>query len=460
MAPVAEGEPAAAVDSAGSRAAATTASAPAAGGGALAPAAKQKTINRLLLGIFAAVLQHVLVLQSDVRLFKAAVGGNEAALSRALSASAALSSVIGLLVNQVGGKLSDSIGRKPFLLLGPLVNMCCASVNILKSDSISLLVSTRILKNVFTTFSGTVMSQAAFQDVATPEESAAIGPKVGIAIGSAVIFGPFVESWCLRLSGNDSRAAFKAIILVGALQMANALSGVSETLGKAALAKLDFESLSKAIGDFNPFGFVKLFRSKNALVRRLYTILTLQLCSDGKVTSDLCQMWCQNNLKWSPTMVRNFISSYGAATILAGECIQKPLLKKLSVFWYSTIGNLGVWLGLTLHGLAERGALMWGGLPFLLPGVNGANSHAVKALAFKHAQKDGFGNGELAAWTANVRTLAHSLDIFLLGMLYARCKERGLHPGAPWMVAGAICGLLPQLLLCNLGPRRLEYDQD
>ena len=49
--------------------------------------------------------------------------------ARSLAAVSGFMGVLGLFVNQIGGKLSDSIGRKPLFLLGPIVNTLCNFAN-------------------------------------------------------------------------------------------------------------------------------------------------------------------------------------------------------------------------------------------------------------------------------------------------------------------------------------------
>ena len=69
--------------------------------------------------------------------------------------------LIGLFVNQIGGKLSDSIGRKPLFLLGPIVNTLCNFANFkFGSRSLPLLIATKTLRLTFNTFSGSTMSRA------------------------------------------------------------------------------------------------------------------------------------------------------------------------------------------------------------------------------------------------------------------------------------------------------------
>uniref|UniRef100_A0A7S0AT86 Major facilitator superfamily (MFS) profile domain-containing protein n=1 Tax=Pyrodinium bahamense TaxID=73915 RepID=A0A7S0AT86_9DINO len=418
---------------------------------ALAPATKRTAVRVLTLGIFQAVLQHVLALQSEVTLFTHALGGDQAATARSLSVATGITGVAGLFLNQVGGKLSDSLGRKLFFLTGPLVNILAAAAVLQRSGSIAVLMLVRILKSIFTTFSGTVMCQAALADICSGQEMALVGTNVQVAVGLAVVLGPYLESAILKISKGDPRSPFKAVALFSIFQLLNNGLFLPETLvqkKRSTLAKF-FESLASV----NPFTFIRVYFGKSTVLKKLLTIQTLQYCADGKVTSDLFQMWSRNNLAWAASTSRDFVAFWGAAVTAGGAVVHPYLLRKLSTFTFSTVGNVCVWMGLTMHGILEKGISMWGAVPFLVPGVNGGSAHAIKALSLDIARSEGYGNGEFSAWANNMRALAQSVDTVLLGMWYARCKERGLYQGTAWFLAGFIGAGLPQLIIWGM-PRK------
>ena len=81
-------------------------------------ALKKSQLAPMLLHNFQGVVQHLITLQTEPMLMREVCNGNVAEASRLLGTSSGLVGVLGLLVNQVGGKLSDSFGRKRFFLLG------------------------------------------------------------------------------------------------------------------------------------------------------------------------------------------------------------------------------------------------------------------------------------------------------------------------------------------------------
>jgi len=426
--------------------------------GALSPSSKTLAIRCLIFGIFQSVLAHVLALQSEVTIFSEACGGNQALTARALASTTAIGGISGLFLNQIGGKLSDSLGRKVLFLSGPLMNIMAALAFINKSKNVGALLAARVVKSIFTTFSGTVMCQASLADITSGAEMAVISTRIQVAVGIAVILGPYIESILLKVGKGDPRTTFKALFAVSLFQMINNGLLLPETLN--ASKRKSIASFFQSLASFNPFAFVKVYLSEHAVLKKLLTIQTLQFCCDGKVTSDLFQMWSRNQLQWQFNTIRDFVVFWGAAVTAGAAKLHPYLLKKLSVFEFTTVGNLFVWAGLTIHGLAQKGWGMWVGVPFLIPGVNGGNAHAVKAMSVDLAVDAGYGNGEFSGWANNMRALAQSVDTVFLGMWYAMCVKRGYYVGSTWWIAGFIGGGLPQLLLMTMNKADLKKKEE
>lgn len=277
-----------------------------------------------------------------------------------------------------------------------------------------------------------------------------IQTRIQVAIGAAVIITPYIESALLKLSKGDPRVAYKALSLASLVQMLNYGILLPETLEPSR--RKSMRTFLTSLTSFNPFAFLKVYFGENNALKRILTIQTLQLCSDGKVTSDLRQLWSRNQLQWLRETIRDFTVVWGAAVSLSAAKLHPYLLKKLSPFNYSTIGNLAIFAGYTMYGLAQRGWdwVMWLGLILTVPGVNSGNAHAIKAIAVDLATEAGYGNGEFAGMANNLRAIAQSMDTVFLGMLYAMCMRRGFYAGTTWWIAGLIGGGLPQLLMMSM----------
>merc|ERR1719183_2577083 len=100
------------------------------------------------------------MIQTEPFLIKDLCMGDMARAQRLLANTQGLVGVIGLLLNQMGGRLSDSMGRRRFLLVGPLCNILLGATVFNRSHSLLTILVCRVLRMVVTTFSNTVMISA------------------------------------------------------------------------------------------------------------------------------------------------------------------------------------------------------------------------------------------------------------------------------------------------------------
>lgn len=421
----------------------------------LSEEAKSRAVKVNVLGTWLAVMQHVCALQSDVLLFSQALRGNEAAISRALATTNALTGLIGLIVNQIGGKLSDAWGRRGFFLAGPLINTVCVLAVLRRSTDVFTLSVSRVLRSISITFSGTLMCGAALADICTPQEMKQLSPKTMAGVGISIIGGPYLESLALKIGKGNPLSAFKLMLGVAVVQLISYAKYMPETLTKPKA----LGSIIDIIVAVNPFSFIKVFMGNNLKLKKLVSIVTLQMCTDGKVISDLFQLWSSNNLGWTVEQKRDFVAAWGAVVFAGGAIVQPFLLKRLSTYFYTVVSNAFVGSGLAIHGLAENALAMWGGLPFLLPGINGGAAQGLKIINTEIAKREGYGNGEWAAWNNNMRVLVQSGQIVLLGALYGRCRERGLYSGIVYFWAAIFAAGLPQLIMMTLKRQDFELPE-
>eukprot|EP00928_Gymnodinium_smaydae_P009298 TRINITY_DN13459_c0_g1_i1.p1 TRINITY_DN13459_c0_g1~~TRINITY_DN13459_c0_g1_i1.p1 ORF type:complete len:302 (-),score=39.09 TRINITY_DN13459_c0_g1_i1:134-1039(-) len=271
-------------------------------------------------------------------------------------------------------------------------------------------------------------------------------------VGLAVVIGPYIESLALKLSKGNPVAPFKVMSVLASLQLLVYGMCLPETLAK----RKELGKISVVISSMNPLTCLNIFRCKNHILRRLASTATFQMCVDGRVTSDLVQLWGRNNLKWTAAQMRDFVATWGAAATGGSFFVQPYLARTLSKYDYTIFTNACVGFGMFFRGISEKGFAMWCGLPFLLPGVNGGSARKVNALATQLAQKEGYGNGEFAAWMSNLRAFAQSVQIVLLGMWYARCRERGAYAGTAWFWAAFVAAGIPQLVMSTLS--KADFD--
>merc|ERR1712167_400644 len=158
----------------------------------------------------------------------------------------------------------------------------------------------------------------------------------------------------------------KLLSLLGALNgVVNAIL-LPESLMPHKRASTDV--LKFSLSSINPLAFLKIYGSETSqLFKKMFTILTLQYCSDGKVGSDMVQLWSKNNLGWDETTRRNFVVTWGLSVLASGIVTQPLLMKRLSSYDFTLLGNSLLFCGFLSYGLKAHGAFMYSGLGIQLP---------------------------------------------------------------------------------------------
>lgn len=416
-------------------------------------ALKEKVFNGVCAQYFLSVFAHTMNLQSEAILLRNACGGDLAKAAQVGSVANAASGVLGLIMNQLGAKLSDAFGRRPFYFVGPLSQLLTGLICFLKSDNAAVLGVFKALKMIGTTFSGTVIGTAAMRDVFHGEEFGIKQAKAMSVVGLGIMAGPFCESLMLKVS--KERTTYLGLAALGALAACIGLVNLPETVMDENKREFDFNGALKAV---NPFGFLKLFTHGSPAVKKLASIITLQTVIDGKNMSDLVQIWTREHIQMRMETIRNFIMGYGFSSIVAGSKLVPYLMKNLSVYGFTTFTNLTNFIGFVMRGSAANIYMFFGALPLMLPGVNGASTAALAPVLNDHMVACGFGIGESTAWCNNMRVLASALATLMYGNVYARLRKLGYNPGLTFAFAAALGAALPQLLL-ELTVKRSELDR-
>ena len=80
-------------------------------------------LRRVYASIFLSITTSTAALQAEPVLMAQLVGGDVARSAIMLSSTSTISGLLGLLVNQVGGRLSDKVGRKALFFAGPAFSL-------------------------------------------------------------------------------------------------------------------------------------------------------------------------------------------------------------------------------------------------------------------------------------------------------------------------------------------------
>jgi len=403
------------------------------------------TYNRILWQLFTAVVAHCLILQSEAQLFRAACGGNLAKTSRATSLTAAIVGVASLFVNQVLANASDCIGRKTMFLLGPVMNVMVGLAVFLKPKSLTVLSVGRVVKQVCTTLSGSVMCIASARDILPAEDLAKFFGDVGTSVGLAVLLSPILEGIILKCFKGDYRYSFLALVPLSIATILSTLM-MPETLKPEKRAS--WSEFTVSLSSLNPMSFVRIFQTKNRYLKQLSLVEALQYSTEGRNTSDFFQLWSRNHCGMDNALVASTVAYWGTVVTFGGIFVSPWMLRTFGARSQTLFANMCVGTALAAHGFRESALFIWLPTPFLVPGVNGNNCQRVKALAMARAtEEEGFNNGEFTAMQTNMRAINNAIVPVVLGRYYAFCLERGIYGGTTWFIAAALGAYIPSLYI-------------
>lgn len=408
---------------------------------------KQQVTRAVCLSMLCGVCQQVVTLQSEPQLVQQLCGGDAADAARLLGNTAGLIGALGLMVNQAGSKLSDSLGRKVFFLACPATTVVAQALIARFSGSKQVVLSCRVVKGLVTAFLSTVMATTALTDVMSGQELAMALSKVTAAVGLGVSATSMVEGAVLARTRNDLRAPYLAAAGLGLAQLFFNAVCLPETLDGVRQKALDLQVLVESI---NPFAFVQIYTRGSAALQRMATVIALQMSIEGRNINDLNLLWVRNALNWGANETKNFVTIYGVSSCVSGMAITPRLLKSLSVFRFTSTTNLANALGFLLRGCATKSWLFYLSVVTLLPGGNGSSATALTALANSHAEAEGIGRSEFVAWSSSLRGLVGAVAPVLFGNCHAWAQRRGLPAGSAFALAAAAGALLPELLLRSM----------
>jgi len=325
------------------------------------------------------------------------------------------------LLNPTVGKLSDAYGRKPVMILSPIMNLVMKSLVIVNPSLLTISLE-KIFCDGLRTISGTTMMKCALMD--SIKDRRELGTAFGwitTYVGLVVLVMPQLAG---RLSqGGKHTAPYKAALAVSAMHLAGLLFAMKET----NQTKIPFDG-----GFVNPFDCYKLFTQGKALA----TTTAQQMCQwfvEPKNLADMNIVVGMNDMGWDDATMNRYTSTAGFGLFLAGP-ISKYSLKSLGGNMHTKVTQI---LSAVLYAgkgmFATSTAFQFGSIaPFIF-----ANTRDVQTSvdAVELAKAANMGKGELSGYQANLRAVMAAIAPYVFSLLY---NTGG--PSPPYMAAAvAMC---------------------
>jgi len=414
---------------------------------------RQAISLRILGASFQSAFQHCVLVQTDPMLVEGFCKGDVGATARLLGNTSGIVGLASLLVNQIGGKLTDSIGRKPGLLVGPVGNIIIGMLVYARPTDRLLVLACRILRLVITTFSNTVVTTAMLSDVLSGQELAQAMSHIGATMGAAFLISPPFESAILKRAGHP-RYTYLFLSVLAAVQALYSAFVVPETLDKSRRA-----SMQKVMNwsTLNPLGFVKIFTQGSVALQKMVCVIIAQLTLEGKNISDFTMIFLKSHVGWGVKGLQGWLQLYGFTSFVAGVTLTPRMVKRFHARAFTSITNMANLFAYIARSFTENKGLMFmlSAVP-LLPGGNGLSATALKAISADRATDDGFGKGEFSGLFNNLRALVGAATPMLVGQYYAWTRKNGVYAGSTYLLFGLLGGLLPELLMCTVTDEELK----
>lgn len=348
--------------------------------------------------------------------------GDAAATAKAMGLMSTCAAIIELGVNPIIGKLSDQLGRKPFLIFAPMVNAFLHTLVAMFPSSLSMQFIDRMISGSMI-FGFLAPQQAAMADLyaKTPAKLALFGATSGMYFGLGTTVGPFIGS---KLGGAKSFLASALAFLATALYVG---TQVDETLMEESKRQFKWSSL-------NPFAFLALFKERT--LGWLAGVAALGSFGDYVNIYDINNLFMIKCLGYGAPQMGNFAMTVGLSQIAGGK-VTGEIVKKVGLKAHVFIANLMWAVGMITMGTARSTPHAFVALLLWTFGHQRANSVSVNMQTYGAAQ--GMGRGEIIAASSNLLAWVKIMIPLLYSNIFAWATSNGRNmPGLPYFIIAAL----------------------
>ena len=317
--------------------------------------------------------------------------GDTAAASRALGNVAGAGALLEFLLGPLLGRFSDAFGRKPALLLAPLVTLLGNMLVSLAPASLGVHCFARVVMIAFDTafFSAVRASQADVMSGSFMAQNAFM--YMGLA-GISVPLAPYIAG---RLSPLNAFRLSAAAAGVASLAVVVAVQETLQISERLALGPLSACS---------PLAFLRLFRL-GPTMSWLTVCSGLQTLTDYRLVEETSTLIMRDKLSWGSKQISRFL------TLVGGYILCAPLAAKFSIKAFGRLGhtrfsNLANAVGYTCWARADSFRSMRNAqIPLVFGGRKRDGVETLMSDIGSHAY--GMGKGELESCTYSGQYMCH-----------------------------------------------------
>jgi DHA1 family tetracycline resistance protein-like MFS transporter len=375
----------------------------------------------VLISVFLDVLALGVVIPVLAPLVQSLRGGNAAAAAGVLALFGSAFAVMTFLGSPFLGVLSDSVGRRPVLLIA-LFALGFDYLMMSFAPNIGWLFAGRLVAGLAGATG--VVTSAYIADTTTDEVRARAYAWVGAVWGFGFIVGPAIGGWLGQYGVRMPFYSAAGLTIIGAIYGAVVLP---ESLPRKSRTSF---RLIRA----NPVGSLLLLRSRPGLAK-LSTLNFLRWLAHSAMAT-LFVLYAANRFGLGPGYVGFAMAVYGAFDILVQALVVTRVIAAIGERGAVLAGLAFGCITFAIFGLAPTGWMFLVGLPFLaLIDLFGPGFLAIATRGVSASEQ-----GRLQGAISGVQTCAQVIGPALFGATFATL-ETGRHsrvPGVSFLIA---CGV-------------------
>lgn len=389
-------------------------------------AVKKQHLERLIrdqaVGVSANLFAWLMMIAVRPEMVMRATKGDAQRAAQYLAGMTTGASLVEFILTPMLGRLSDTVGRRPFLIAAPAI---CTAARLVtfwgaSNGSLSAVLAANWIDRctsgsafpLYMTVSGAQRS-----DVVLGNDLAKVNATVTGCAGLAVALAPFAGGMIMQATGHPKYAA-AASSCVSALHLYYVVRNVRETL------EVEKRSPLPTAAACNPFNFLRFFRGGKRM--RLLSLSALLQAMPSEM-HDTRMVMLKSKLGFTTKDISLYMLGVGASVIVSGM-IAKGTLSSLGQRGHTHLGSAAA-IGSLMSWAVARNS--YGVATAVgLDAIGSQRAIGIGAMLTGLGISKGMGRGDIAGSLANMNTLTKVLGPLMYARAFARGGQR-----TPFMTA-------------------------